>query len=238
MKKLYILVAIVATSLTGFSQGRTVDLQVSEIISPTSIHSGQTIYMKAVLTNNGPDDITMSDTLFYRSVLGTNPTNLLGVRPPRIMKTNDTLHVNMVINGFTFTGTAHQNFCVQAAAQNRSTDSVKLETTTAANNSLCETVWYSDGTGNVFSLTSQLDGAKMFPNPVVDNAVVRFTNPEAGEVTLEIMDLNGRVISSVTEMKNAGTEEFDVNVSELNAGVYLYKVTSGQHTVTKKFSVQ
>jgi hypothetical protein len=238
MKKLYFLVALVATSLASFSQGRSVDLEVSEIISPKSIHSGVTIVVKAVLKNNGPDDLTMSDTLLYRGVVITTPTQFLALRPGRVLKMNDTMHINMQITNFTFQGTANQNFCIQAAVTNRSMDSVKIETTTGANNTRCEVIWYSDGTSGIFTLGSKLDGAKMFPNPVVDNAIVRFNNPEAGEVTLNIMDLSGRVISTQTENKNSGTEEFEVNVAELSAGIYLYKVTSGQHTVTKKFTVQ
>jgi hypothetical protein len=239
MKKFYVIVALLATSFAGFSQGRTVDLSISEIISPKSIHSGVTIQVKAVVKNNGPDDIKLNDTILYRSVLQTSPTNWLARSAGKVMKTGDTIHVLMNINGYNFTGTANSNFCVQTVGVNRSMDSLKVEITSGTNNSLCETIWFSDGTSGVFSLKAEIADARLYPNPAIDQATIRFTNPETSDVTVEVMDLTGKVVSRLDAgTKGVGEQELELNVQDLDAGIYMYKLTAGKYIVTKKFTVQ
>jgi|GEM_PF-4907235 len=239
MKKLYTIIALCALSLSAFSQGRSVDLAVDDILSPESIKSGVAIQVKAVLKNGGPDDLKMGDTLLYRAVLVNTPTQWLGVTVPRVLRMGDTIHVNMVINGYTFTGNVNNNFCIQAIGANRSADSLKVEATTGANNSLCETVWYSDGTSSVFSLTGQLSDATVYPNPATTEATIRFTNPEAAEVSVEIMDISGKVVKTMAaEHMDVGEQELEIDCTDMESGIYFYKLSSGKFTVTKKFTVQ
>jgi hypothetical protein len=239
MKKLYVIVALLATSFAGFSQGRTIDLQISEIISPKSIHSGVTVQVKAVMKNNGPADFNMTDTILYRSVLQTTPTQWLATRPGRILKTGDTMHLNMNITGYSFTGTANTTFCVQVIGVNRSMDSVKVELTTGVNNLLCETIWFTDGTSGVLSMNAQIADATIYPNPVIGQAVIRFTNPEAAAVTVEIMDLTGKTVKTIEAgTRNVGEQTIELDALNLDSGVYMYTLTSGKYIVTKKFTVQ
>lgn len=239
MKKLYLFLAAIAISMTGFSQGRTVDISLDEIISPKSIHSGVTIQVHAVFKNNGPDDVKMSDTIWYRSVLQTTPTQWLLRAPGKILKTGDTLHLRMFINGYTFTGTANSNFCVQTLNVNRSADSSKVELTTGANNSLCETIWFTDGTSSAFSLSKNIADLKIYPNPVVGEATVTFTNPEGAEVTAEVMDLTGKVVKTVDlGYHSVGEQSIRLNATDLESGIYFIKLNAGEFTTTRKFTVQ
>jgi hypothetical protein len=65
------------------------------------------------------------------------------------------------------------------------------------------------------------------PNPASD--VLNIANSSNIDVNgIQITDINGRIVSEVKGMTN------QINVSELNAGVYFLKISSAQGTGTTK----
>lgn len=71
---------------------------------------------------------------------------------------------------------------------------------------------------------------KLYPNPVNDVLVINASNISISN--MEIMDLNGRIVKSVSA-NNAF--EARINVSDLSAGVYMINVYSENNKTTKKF---
>lgn len=77
--------------------------------------------------------------------------------------------------------------------------------------------------------------AQNFPNPFNPSTSIRFSIPEAGFVTLKIFSTLGEEVASVlSEYKNAGNYEVNFDASKLTSGVYIYKITSGNFTASKK----
>jgi hypothetical protein len=77
------------------------------------------------------------------------------------------------------------------------------------------------------------------PNPVAETTRIAYTLATAGQVTLNIQDIQGRTVL-VRELEGAaGRNVIELNVSELGgaAGVLSYTVTSGDFTATKKMVV-
>lgn len=63
----------------------------------------------------------------------------------------------------------------------------------------------------------------VYPNPMTDEALIRFENPARQPVTIDVLDARGRVVrSSVT----SGTQHRIVR-SDLEAGSYMVRLTSG-----------
>lgn len=81
------------------------------------------------------------------------------------------------------------------------------------------------------------------PNPMVDNTSFEFNLPDSGEARLEVMDLLGNVVAVVfNESLNAGTYRkdwngLDINGNTLANGSYIYKLTSGNKSVTSKLTI-
>ena len=69
----------------------------------------------------------------------------------------------------------------------------------------------------------------VFPNPTKD--IVNVSNTSASINSIEVTDLNGRVVKTVNAIDASNVQ---VNISDLSSGVYMMKIVSDQGTTTKK----
>jgi len=73
------------------------------------------------------------------------------------------------------------------------------------------------------------------PNPFGDVTNISYNLPEAGNVSLSITDVTGKVVFTRSNDAPRGEGQFVIEASNLNqSGVYYYTVTSGDHTSTNK----
>ncbi|MEJ2196875.1 MAG: T9SS type A sorting domain-containing protein, partial [Ignavibacteriaceae bacterium] len=78
-----------------------------------------------------------------------------------------------------------------------------------------------------------------YPNPFNPNTTIKYSIPEEGVVSLDVYDLLGsKVASLVNEHQAAGnySVQFDASSTAggLPSGIYIYRLTSGQFTSSKK----
>jgi hypothetical protein len=78
---------------------------------------------------------------------------------------------------------------------------------------------------------------QVYPNPATNVANIQFNLPTSATVTLSIVDLNGKVVSSNTEKLNAGNNKFMFNTNMLSNGIYSVRLTSNEFVATQKLSV-
>jgi hypothetical protein len=63
------------------------------------------------------------------------------------------------------------------------------------------------------------------PNPFRPSTTIRYTLPQAGHVTLEVMDVSGRRIRTlVNTVQPAGSHSFELEARGLAAGIYFYRL--------------
>ena len=79
----------------------------------------------------------------------------------------------------------------------------------------------------------------VFPNPTADNAVITFTPAVTDRTTVEIFDMTGRpMVSLFSRVAQEGVEyRLNVNTSEYEDGIYIYRIVNGEHTTMKKIIV-
>lgn len=136
------------------------------------------------------------------------------------------------------------NFKVEAACSNSTTGAVSAtytKTTLPSPNSKSieeiENVTATDGLPSEYRTESNLDNAiatwKVFPNPANDilNVTLPSLNEEKAIVT--IFDLSGRMMLQET----ANAAQFEVNVSQIPAGMYILTVKNGNDLHTEKVQV-
>lgn len=85
-------------------------------------------------------------------------------------------------------------------------------------------------------LPSEFKLGQNYPNPFNPTTTINFSIPVSSIVTLKVYDPAGREVSTlVDEHKNAGNYEVNFTAgSGLNSGVYFYRITSENFTLTKK----
>ncbi len=76
------------------------------------------------------------------------------------------------------------------------------------------------------------------PNPVKSLAVIRYTLPVDGKVSLQLYDISGRWVKTlVNEYKNAGNYQLTLNTKNLSAGVYFLYLTTESNRIIERLSV-
>ena len=74
-----------------------------------------------------------------------------------------------------------------------------------------------------------------YPNPFNPTTRIVFTLPQSGEVRLDVYDLQGRHIRQLlTGVQPAGEREVIFEADDLSAGVYFYRLETGQFSATRK----
>lgn len=75
-----------------------------------------------------------------------------------------------------------------------------------------------------------------YPNPFNPVTTISFYLPVNSEISLNIIDLNGREVMKPIENKklNQGNHSLNINMSNFPSGVYYYKIKSGSFMQSKK----
>ncbi|MEO0472857.1 MAG: T9SS type A sorting domain-containing protein [Bacteroidota bacterium] len=76
----------------------------------------------------------------------------------------------------------------------------------------------------------------LYPNPATTELTLESSHPESLQYQLNLLDLNGRVLRSVSSIE-LGAVDHQLNVSGLAAGVYVIELTERQsgERLTKPF---
>ncbi|MGE5682816.1 MAG: Ig-like domain-containing protein [Bacillota bacterium] len=74
-----------------------------------------------------------------------------------------------------------------------------------------------------------------FPNPFNPSTTISYQLPQSGFVSLKVYDMLGKEVASlVNENQSAGRYNINFNANNLTSGVYIYKITSGSFSVSRK----
>jgi hypothetical protein len=77
--------------------------------------------------------------------------------------------------------------------------------------------------------------AQNFPNPFNPSTVISYRLATAGDVRLEVFDVLGRKVQTLTNQKQAvGNYSVNFNAANLASGVYFYRLNAGAFTETRK----
>ncbi|HKK37868.1 MAG TPA: T9SS type A sorting domain-containing protein [Cryomorphaceae bacterium] len=90
----------------------------------------------------------------------------------------------------------------------------------------------------VFTLPSSINLTSS-PNPTNGPSTVSFTTQMEDQVTLEVYDMNGRLIEEVYSgaAQASVPYRFDFDGSDLSQGVYIYRLTTANEVINEKFMI-
>lgn len=97
---------------------------------------------------------------------------------------------------------------------------------------------YSSSTSKVESNTAHVSTFTLeqnYPNPFNPSTTINYSIPKSGMVNLTVYNVLGNQVAVlVNDDQAAGEHSVKFNASNLSNGVYLYKLTSGNYSSTKK----
>jgi hypothetical protein len=80
--------------------------------------------------------------------------------------------------------------------------------------------------------------AQNFPNPFNSQTTIRYNLASGGMVLLQVYDFLGKEVAMpVNEVQSAGTHEVIFYCTGMSPGVYHYKITCGDYSVTEKMLI-
>ncbi|HPN39298.1 MAG TPA: T9SS type A sorting domain-containing protein [Melioribacteraceae bacterium] len=91
---------------------------------------------------------------------------------------------------------------------------------------------------NIAGLPQSFDLSQNYPNPFNPTTKIRYSITESGIVSLRVYSVNGEEITNLVDTyKTPGIYEVTFNAENLPSGVYVYKLTQNNKSLSKKMSL-
>lgn len=93
-----------------------------------------------------------------------------------------------------------------------------------------------DGTTWGLNEATKVSALNIFPNPATDEVNVSFIVNDASDVRVEVLNMNGKVIETVTEASQvSGLQKNTISTTGYAAGIYLINIETKEGSVQRKF---
>lgn len=90
----------------------------------------------------------------------------------------------------------------------------------------------------IASVNNGLNEVKLYPNPAEGEFTVAFRTNTAGNVTIQVSDITGKIIASATPNTVTGNNTYSFNTTTLSKGLYLVTLTSDAGKYTEKLVIE
>ena len=96
-----------------------------------------------------------------------------------------------------------------------------------------------EGNASLSDLTKIGSDAIIYPNPMNGNGVISFDLPTTSELTINLFDITGKMISTLAKGSfETGVNKVAINASTLENGIYLVAISNGVSTETIRLAVE
>ena len=87
--------------------------------------------------------------------------------------------------------------------------------------------------------TKLMNQLVLYPNPVNSNATLAFNLMQSAKLSVNVLDINGRTIATIAENANfnAGVQNWTIDASAFEAGVYMIRISNKETASTIRFVV-
>ena len=82
-----------------------------------------------------------------------------------------------------------------------------------------------------------INSFNVYPNPTKDFATINFDLNQSCDVQLEITDMTGKVVFANNLINVSGVKSINVNVDNMNNGIYFVNLKSNGHVISQKLTI-
>ena len=98
---------------------------------------------------------------------------------------------------------------------------------------------FKEKAASISEITTIVTEAKIYPNPMNGNGVISFDLPTTSELTINLFDVTGKMISTLAKGSfETGVNNVAINASTLENGIYLVAISNGVSTETIRLAVE
>ncbi len=84
-----------------------------------------------------------------------------------------------------------------------------------------------------------LNSIQLFPNPATDNITLKYDLASAGQTSIDVLDMTGRLVKEVYQGNKAmGAQNQNIDLSDLVSGVYFVRLSLNGEQVVRRVVVQ
>ena len=98
-------------------------------------------------------------------------------------------------------------------------------------------VYKAQGVVEMLNLNA-FDVAQSYPNPANEMATVTFTTPNATKVQFNVYNMLGGLVYAESVNSQKGMNKIELETASMTAGMYVYTVSNGEKTITKRMTVK
>jgi hypothetical protein len=97
---------------------------------------------------------------------------------------------------------------------------------------------YSDEVNAEVTSPAQFELSQNYPNPFNPGTTIKFSIPQSANVSLKIFNTLGQEVSTlINQNMESGVHTINFDASELNSGIYFYRLDAGQFSEVKKMTL-
>jgi len=97
---------------------------------------------------------------------------------------------------------------------------------------------YSDEVNAEVTSPVQFELAQNYPNPFNPSTTIKFSIPQSSNVTLKIFNTLGQEVKTLLNQNmESGVHTINFDASELNSGIYFYRLDAGQFSQVRKMTL-
>lgn len=236
------LLGMTAFSLTAAAQQRQVNLEIhiDEPANGTVFQPGQTFPFTVSITNHGPDELVAGDSLFVITPSGEPTWGTLQEGIP--VDSNFVLFSNeLTVPSVESTG--NMDLCVQLVDDpttqitlSGSPISVSYIDPIPDNNVVCHTITIEATPSSISKHNIKSNALEVYPNPAGQLVHIPVNKTSKEAIMIQIRDISGKTVLSEHFSSN-GHETVNMNVGQLQEGIYIIESQQGNMRSTGKLSI-
>ncbi|HLO69356.1 MAG TPA: T9SS type A sorting domain-containing protein [Flavipsychrobacter sp.] len=96
---------------------------------------------------------------------------------------------------------------------------------------------YYETVVSVENIEENIEATSVYPNPATTNAYVNIALKQNTDVNIYLVDMTGRVVKNIFAGKTSGSQTYNVDLADVNAGMYFVTVASANGQKTVKLTV-
>jgi len=244
--KVLLTVSTMVLGTASFAQ-KTCDLKITATAAPTTVNYGDTSRITIVLTNIGTATMNTSDTVYYGPVGSTSVFALVPTGNIAAGGSQTFSNVLYIRNSFdTLTADRTLNTCLMLYPQTSITKNgvpvpVTYNDPVATNDSSCFQITFKKKpTSGIFEFGNEAHQLSMYPNPATTDVRFDVNLEKAENITVSVKDMSGRNVltKDFGKVISGTTVQLGLDVSHLQAGMYLVEVNGEQRIGTGRFVIK